>query len=68
MDYFTKKIVFNKPRFLKLEFEGNRRIFPTCEISTLEAKRLLHKGYEAYLAYVADTSTLEVTLESMLVM
>ena len=34
-------------------------------ISTLEAKRLLHKGCEAYLAHVIDTSTLKVTLESV---
>ena len=36
-----------------------------CVISTLEAKRLLHKGCEAYLAHVIDTSTLKVTLESV---
>ena len=38
-----------------------------CMISVLEAKRLLHKGYEAYLAHVIDTSTLKVTLESVLI-
>ena len=44
VDYFTKKIIFQKPRFPKLEFMGDRRILHTCLISTLEAKRLLHKG------------------------
>ena len=34
-------------------------------ISTLEAKRLLHKGYEVYLAHVVDKSTPEVTLDSV---
>ena len=43
MDYFTKKIVFKKSRYPKLEFEGDRRILPTCVISTLEAKRLYTK-------------------------
>ena len=28
MDCFTKKIVFKKPRYPKLEFEGDRRILP----------------------------------------
>ena len=36
-----------------------------CVISNLEAKRLLHKGCEAYLAHVIDTSTPKVTLENM---
>ena len=46
MDCFTKKIVFKKSGYPKLEFEGDRRILPTCVISALEAKRLLHKGCE----------------------
>ena len=65
MDCYTKKVVFQKPRFLELEFMGDRRILPTCVISALEAKRLLHKGCKAYLAYVADTLTLKVTLKNM---
>ena len=34
-------------------------------ISTLETKRLLHKGCEAYLEHVIDTSTPKVTLENV---
>ena len=34
-------------------------------ISTLEAKRLLHKGCEPYLAHVVDKSILEMTLENV---
>ena len=65
MDCFTKKVVFCKLGFPKLVFEGDHRILPTCVISTLEAKRLLHKGCEAYLAHVIDALTPEVTLESI---
>ena len=65
MDYFTKKIVFKKSRYTKLEFEGDRRILPTCVITALEAKRLLHKGCEAYLAHVIDKSSSEVTLDNV---
>ena len=39
-----KKVVFQKPRLLELEFEGDHRVLPICMISTLEAKKLLHKG------------------------
>ena len=54
VDCFTKKVVFRKPGFPKLEFEGDHKVLPTCVISALEAKRLLHKGCEAYLAHVVD--------------
>ena len=67
MDYFTKKIVFRKPGFSELEFMGDRRILPTCVISVLEVKRLLHKGCKAYLAHVFDKLTLEVTLRNVLI-
>ena len=36
-----------------------------CLISALEAKRLLHKGCEAYLAHVIDKSKPEVTIKSV---
>ena len=65
MDHFIKKVVFRKSRFLKLEFEGNSIILPTCVISAFKTKRLLHKDCKAYLAYVIDTSTLKVTSESV---
>ena len=49
--------MFKKLGYLELEFEGDRRILPTCVISTLEAKRLLYKGCKAYLVHVVDKST-----------
>ena len=48
-----------------MEFEEDRRVLPTYVISTLEVKRLMHKGCEVYLAHVIDTSTLEMTLENV---
>ena len=65
MDYFTNKIVFKKPGYPKLKFEGDRRILLTCVISTLEAKRLIHKGCEAYLAHVIDKSSSKVILDDV---
>ena len=67
VDCFTKKFVFQKPEFLKLEFEGDCRILLTYVILALEAKRLLHKGCEAYLAHVIDTSTSKLALENVLI-
>ena len=44
MDYFTKKVVFQKLGYLELEFKGDRRVLPMYVILALVAKRLLHKG------------------------
>ena len=39
-----------------------------CVILALKAKRLLHKGCEAYLAHMIDKFLLEITLDSVLMM
>ena len=65
VDYFTKKIVFQKPRYPELEFEDDQRVLTTCVISALETKRLLHNGCEAYLTHVVDKSTSKVILDSV---
>ena len=59
--------MFKKPGYPGLEFEGDRRILLTCVISILEAKRLLYKGCEAYLAHVIDKFSPKITLDSVLV-
>ena len=65
MDCFTKKIIFKKLGYPELKFESDKRILPMCVISVLEAKRLLHKDCEAYLAHVIDKSSFEVTLDNV---
>ena len=65
MHCFTKKIQFEKPRYPEVEFVGDRRVLPISVISTLEAKKLLHKGCEVYLVHVIDTSTSEMNLENV---
>ena len=62
MNCFTKEILFDKPGYSEFKFVGDRRILPTCVISALEARRLLLKGCESYLAHVVDTSVTEVKL------
>ena len=61
----TKKVVFRKSRFLELEFKDDYKVLPMCGISTLEARRLLHKRCEAYLAYVVVKFSPEVTLDNV---
>ena len=65
MNCFTKKIQFEKLGYSELEFDGDRRVLPTCVISALETKRLFLKGCESYLAHVVDTFVIEVKLENV---
>ena len=65
MNCFTKKIRLEKSGYPEFEFVGDRRVLPTCVISTLEVKRLLQKGCEAYIAHVIDTSISEVDLKNV---
>ena len=51
MDCFTKKVVIRKLQFSVFKFERDRRILPTCVISALEVKKLLHKNCEAFGTY-----------------
>ena len=60
-------VVFQKPGYPELEFEGDWRVLSTFVILALKAKRLLHKGCEAYLAHVVDKSSSKVTMDSVLV-
>ena len=62
----VKKVVIRKPRFSELKFEGDCKVSPMCTISAIKVKRLLHKGYGAYLAQIVIKSFLEVTLDSTL--
>ena len=41
MNYFTKRIRFEKLGDQEFEFVGDRRVLPTYVISALEVKRLL---------------------------
>ena len=66
MNCITKKIRFEKLGYSELEFDGDRRVLPTCVISALETKRLFLKGCESYLAHVVDTTVIEIKLENVL--
>ncbi|KAL0440729.1 UNVERIFIED_CONTAM: Retrovirus-related Pol polyprotein from transposon [Sesamum radiatum] len=51
----------------KVVFVGERQVVPVCVISTIEARRLILEGYEAYLAHVADAKKVNPTLEEIVI-
>ena len=50
-------VVFRKPGLEEFEFQGDRRILPTCVISALTARKMLHKGCQAFLANVISLNS-----------
>ena len=61
------KSYVSEPMISKTRVEGDCKVLPTCVTSTLEARRLLHKGSDAYLSQVVDKSQ-EIILDSVLIM
>ena len=43
VDCFKNEVVFNKAEEIEVKFCGERRVLPSCVISTIDARRLLRK-------------------------
>ena len=67
VDCFKKEVVFKKPGKAKVKFCGERKVLHSCVISAISARRLLRKGYSAYLDHVIDTKARELKLEDIAV-
>lgn len=66
-DCFRKEITFRKFEETDIIFCGERQIFSSCVIFTISTKRLLMKGYFAYLAHVINIRVSYVKLKDILV-
>ena len=55
VDCFGKEVVFRPTGEPEFRFKGFRMHALPRVISALQAKRLLRKGYQGYLAHVVDT-------------
>ncbi|XP_021626910.1 uncharacterized protein LOC110625582 [Manihot esculenta] len=65
IDFFEKSVVFNSPEGSKFTFFGERRLLPSYVISAMTTRKMLRKGYQAYLAYVMDSSLKGPKLEDV---
>src|ERR1051325_1795562 len=65
VDCHRKIVTIRCPRGKIVRFQGERKILPTCTISTLKAEKLLRKGCEAYLAYVINTQAEKIKIEDI---
>ena len=55
LDCYKKEVKFHRPGKLEVKFRGIRRELSSNIISTMAAQRMLRKGCQGYLAYVAET-------------
>ncbi|WRX20683.1 Reverse transcriptase domain - like 10 [Theobroma cacao] len=65
VDCLRKEVVLQNSEGVEVVFAGERRVLPSCVISTIKALKLVWKGYLAYLAHVIDTSKGEPKLEDV---
>ena len=54
IDCFSKTVTFKKSGDMEFSFQGERKILPSCLISSMAINRCLQKGYPAYFAYVIN--------------
>ncbi|KAL0304608.1 UNVERIFIED_CONTAM: hypothetical protein Scaly_3016900 [Sesamum calycinum] len=66
IDYYKKKVMIESFGQSKV-FVGERQVVPVCVISATEARRLILKGCDAYLAHVIDVEKVNPTLEEILI-
>jgi hypothetical protein len=67
IDCFTKTVTLQDEGGRRVEFRGERNIIPNSIILVVTAKKLLRKGYTAYLAYIVDLEKKEIELDKILV-
>ena len=56
VDYFERKVMFEKKDGRKICFVGDNRKASTKIVSAMTAMKYLRKRYDAYLAFVVDKS------------
>ncbi|XP_070015953.1 uncharacterized protein [Nicotiana sylvestris] len=67
LDCHAKTVSLAMPGLLRLEWKGSIVDTPSRVISFQKAQRMVDKGCLAYLAYVRDTTTESLTIDSVLV-
>ncbi|GAA0187596.1 hypothetical protein LIER_34883 [Lithospermum erythrorhizon] len=65
IDCHRKEIVISSPGLPEIHFLGDRKILPSCLISSLVAHKLLKKGSTGSLAHVFDMEKTVVKLEDV---
>src|ERR1051325_11701820 len=65
VDCHRRIVTIRCPEGKVVQFQGERKILPTCTISILKAEKLLKKGCEAYLAYVINTQAEKTKIEDI---
>ena len=65
IDCYKKKVEFQMPTGDKIVFRSERSSEYYSMVSALIARRMMRKGYEAFLAYVIDTKKEGQKLDSL---
>jgi hypothetical protein len=55
MDCFAKRVTFHGAYGRKNVFRGEINVIPNCIVLAMTTRKMIKKGYEAYLALVMET-------------
>ncbi|KAL6219348.1 hypothetical protein ACLB2K_007107 [Fragaria x ananassa] len=56
VDCFRKEVVLRSLDGFEVAFQGEKYVISSCLISVVAARKLLNKGYQAFLAHVVGAS------------
>ena len=67
LDCYKKEVKLHRPGKLEVKFRGIRRELSSSMISAIAAQRMLRKGCQGYLDYVAETGKEGTLVDEILV-
>ncbi len=66
IDCRLKMVIFGLPQYADIVIQGERQLLPSNIISAALARKMIRKGYEAYLAHVIDAKVGSSDLKDIL--
>ncbi|XP_039131810.1 uncharacterized protein LOC120268486 [Dioscorea cayenensis subsp. rotundata] len=65
IDCFRKEVTLQISHGPSIVFEGERKVLSRCVISSVQARKLVRKGCEIYLAHIVDTRIIGPNLKDV---
>jgi hypothetical protein len=68
MDFYSKTGTLQGPNSRRMVFRWERNIIPNYILSAMTVRKMMKKGYEAYLAYVMEIKEADIQLSNLFIM
>jgi hypothetical protein len=68
MDFYSKTGTLQGPNSRRMVIRWERNIIPNYILSAMTVRKMMKKGYEAYLAYVMEIKEADIQLSNLFIM